>query len=53
MGIELEPGQGGCYEARLAGCTCAWLRGFNVGDDNPNDWVERIMVKDDECPVHR
>lgn len=52
MGIELEPNQGGCYEARLAGCTCAWLRGFGVGLD-PVVWAERILLPDDECSVHR
>ena len=49
MGIELEPNQGGCFEARVAGCTCAWLRGFGVDPNNPNEWVERIIEKDEQC----
>jgi hypothetical protein len=53
VGIELEPNQGGCYEARSAGCTCAWLRGFGVDDRNQNDWTEKILVADEQCCVHR
>jgi hypothetical protein len=49
-GIELQLGQP-CYEARLAGCTCTWLRGFGVGVDI-NEWVEIITFYDPECPVH-
>jgi hypothetical protein len=48
---EPQPGQP-CYEARQAGCTCAWLRGFGVGD-YPEEWAERIISYDASCPVHQ
>ena len=48
MGIELSPGQP-CYEARVAGCTCAWLRGFGVTGD-PVEWGEKIIDYDPDCP---
>lgn len=47
---EPQPGQP-CFEARLLGCTCAWLRGFGVGD-YPEEWVERIISYDKDCEIH-
>lgn len=52
MGVELEPGQGGCYEARVAGCTCTWLRGFGVDQSDLEKWTERILEQDEQCQVH-
>jgi len=52
VGIELEPGQD-CYEARVAGCTCAWLRGFGVDPREPTEWAERILDQDERCPIHQ
>lgn len=48
-GIDLQPGQP-CYKARLAGCTCSWLRGFGVGLPL-EQWTEVIISYDPECPV--
>lgn len=47
MGIELAPGEP-CYEARSAGCTCTWLRGFGVGEVL-EEWVEKIIWSDPDC----
>lgn len=49
-GVELRVGDAS-YAARLAGCTCAWLRGYGVGPD-PAAWTEVIIDYDDKCQVH-
>lgn len=46
-GVELRPGDPS-YEARAAGCTCTWLRGFGVGDPLES-WVEEIIYYDADC----
>lgn len=43
------PGQP-CHEARLAGCSCDWLRGFGVGPV-AWEWHEKITYRDPDCPV--
>jgi hypothetical protein len=49
-GIDLAPDQP-CYEARVLGCTCTWLRGFSVGE-TLEEWVEQIIWRDPECLVN-
>lgn len=49
MGIELSPGQP-CHEARVAGCTCTWLRGFGVSSVGSVEWEEKIIDYDSDCP---
>jgi hypothetical protein len=44
-----QPGEQS-YDARLAGCTCAWLRGFGVGEVK-EEWGERIIERDPQCRV--
>jgi hypothetical protein len=46
---EPQPGQP-CHQARLAGCTCDWLRGYGVGEVR-EEWSERILSADPACPV--
>lgn len=42
--------EGPCLDARDAGCTCTWLRGFGVGPVIEL-WLEKIIWRDPECPV--
>jgi len=34
------------------GCTCCWIMGFGVDDERPNEWVEQILLREEDCEFH-
>jgi hypothetical protein len=34
------------------GCTCCWIMGYGVDEQNPSEWAEKMFSLDEECPYH-
>lgn len=39
-------------QGRPEDCSCCWIMGFGLHDDDPEIWGEEIFSLDEECPDH-
>lgn len=33
-------------------CSCCWIMGYGVSEDDPTEWAEKQFSVDEECPHH-
>jgi hypothetical protein len=33
------------------GCICCWIMGYGVDEKRPNEWVERVLLREPDCPA--